>query len=193
MSRANQLSETSDGQKLLTMMIAVGLSFEDLIERYKAQYKKHRQLFASRFLAVGHGDPCLSNILYDQQHMILKLIDPRGAREESELWTHPLYDYCKLSHSINGDYDFINHGLFNVTLNATNEFKLSVKAPRELHELKRVFEEYLLAHGEDLRAIKIGECSLFLSMIPLHIDHPNKALAFVLNAQKLLKEIELYG
>ena len=38
--------------------------------------------------------------------------------------------------------------------------------------------------------VRIYEASLFLSMLPLHIDYPQKVFGFLLNAINILKEIE---
>ena len=38
--------------------------------------------------------------------------------------------------------------------------------------------------------MRIYEASLFLSMLPLHIDNPHKVFGFILNVKNILKEIE---
>ena len=38
--------------------------------------------------------------------------------------------------------------------------------------------------------MRLYEASLFISMLPLHIDYPQKVLGFILNAINILKEIE---
>jgi hypothetical protein len=38
--------------------------------------------------------------------------------------------------------------------------------------------------------MRLGEASLFLSMLPLHIDYPNKVIAFMLKASQILDEVE---
>jgi len=78
-------------------------------------------------MVVGHGDPCFSNVLYDQQRYLLQLIDPRGATTEEALWTHPLYDLCKLSHSALGDYDFINNSLYRIGFDDHNALLLHLE------------------------------------------------------------------
>ncbi|MBC7389181.1 MAG: hypothetical protein H7329_08235, partial [Opitutaceae bacterium] len=44
-------------------------------------------------------------------------------------------------------------------------------------------------HGYNYELVRIFEASLFLSMLPLHIDNPKKVLAFILNAINILTEI----
>ena len=55
---------------------------------------------------VGHGDLCFSNMFYSKSNQYLKLIDPRGASSEHDLYTDPDYDVAKLSHSIQGRLRF---------------------------------------------------------------------------------------
>ncbi|OHC71867.1 MAG: hypothetical protein A3H93_19605 [Rhodocyclales bacterium RIFCSPLOWO2_02_FULL_63_24] len=159
------------------------------MDRFLRLYARHGASFAGNHLVVGHGDPCFSNILYDQRRYLLKLVDPRGAISANELWTHPLYDLCKISHSILGDYDFINGGLYRVGFADSNELVLHLDYANQ-GELKLIFRQRLARLGYDINAVRLGEASLFLSMLPLHIDFPNKVLAFMLQARRILDEVE---
>lgn len=159
------------------------------MERYARLYAKHEASFAVDHVAIGHGDPCLSNILYDQQRYLLKLIDPKGAATESELWTHPLYDLCKMSHSLMGDYDFINNGRYRIDFSDQNELLLVVHHTNH-DALKRQFAGKVKAMGFKRQIVRLGEASLFLSMLPLHLDYPNKVMAFMLRANQILDEVE---
>ena len=38
--------------------------------------------------------------------------------------------------------------------------------------------------------VRIYEASLFISMLPLHIDNPYKVYGFILNAIRILQEVE---
>lgn len=189
--RINQLLSIDEGKKINTLTASAdpNLEINKQAERYKKLYGMHKREFATDHLTVGHGDPCFSNILYDQQRHLLKLIDPKGALQEKDLWTHPLYDLCKISHSILGDYDFINNGLYNISLDENNKPLLKINS-NDLGALKGLFLQKLLKHGFDWKIVRLGEASLFLSMLPLHIDYPNKVTAFILTAKKILDEVE---
>ncbi len=177
--RVNQLASSASSELDLT----------NLLSRYMRLFNQLKKGFTSRSIVIGHGDPCLSNVLYDQQRYLLKLVDPKGAISEDELWTHPLYDLCKISHSILGDYDFINNGQYTVGFTAGNDLALSF--PHTNHSaLKDLFIERVKSMGYDIRIIRLGEVSLFLSMLPLHIDHPNKVMAFLLKARQILDYVE---
>lgn len=134
---------------------------------------------------VSHGDVCFSNLFYDEDTDTLKMIDPRGASNEAELWLEPHYDIAKLSHSICGDYDFFNAGLYTI-----GHRSVSTHTPHQDSTPSTIFKEYLAAHNLDYTTIRLFEASLFLSMLPLHIDDPHKVVGFILNANNILKEIE---
>lgn len=137
---------------------------------------------------IGHGDPCFANALYSKSTKTLKFIDPKGALTESELWTNPYYDIAKLSHSICGRYDFFNTALFDI--HVSENFTYDLKIPFDNAEHVRVFRQKAEENGFNYFAIRIYEASLFLSMLPLHIDNPHKVFGFILNARNILRELE---
>lgn len=189
--RVNEFLTMAEGQRInqLASSTSPKLELTHLLKRYLKLYKRYEKAFSFDYRVVGHGDPCFSNILYDQQRYLLKLIDPKGAVSEDELWTHPLYDLCKISHSVLGDYDFINNGLYKVGFEDNNDLVLNFNHINHV-SLKPIFVEEVKAMGHDVRIMRLGEASLFLSMLPLHIDYPNKVLAFMLKARKILDEVE---
>ena len=164
-------------------------SVDELAEKYfslkeKIEKKNH---YPQR-LVIGHGDPCFANALYNKSTRTLKFIDPRGALTEEDLWTNPYYDVAKLSHSVCGSYDFFNNALFDVRIG--EDFTAELELPVENARYKEIFKRKLAESGFDYLSVRIYEASLFLSMLPLHIDNPQKVLGFILNAGKILKEIE---
>ena len=166
-------------------------NIDEIFEEYKIYYTQLIDSKLNYIEVIGHGDPCFSNTLYDKSSGLLKLIDPKGALTKDEVYTNEYYDIAKLSHSILGDYDFKNNRLYKIELN--NELKLELKIEsNDLRELKKIFLEKLSEYGYNKKAIRICEASLFLSMLPLHIDIPSKVMAFILNAIEILKEIKEY-
>lgn len=137
---------------------------------------------------IGHGDPCFANTMYDHPTRTMKFIDPKGALTEEDLWTDPYYDIAKLSHSICGDYDFFNNAMFDITVDEQFRYHLSI--PFDNTEYKEVFRQKLEGDGYDYQLVRIYEASLFLSMLPLHIDRPHKVFGLLLNAVGILEEIE---
>jgi len=132
-----------------------------------------------RHLALGHGDLCLSNILYDPRTGLLRLIDPKGGTDLEGLFTDPGYDLAKLSHSILGGYDFVVKGLAPITIGPDMAPAVAVPdqdvAPHQALFRARVAEE-----GLDIDAVRLDEASLFLSMLPLHADDPRRVLGLAL-------------
>ncbi|WEF32948.1 hypothetical protein [Pseudoduganella chitinolytica] len=189
--RVGRFLDMAEGRRIdaLAAAAAPELALRPQLERYLRLYRRHERAFEFDHMAIGHGDPCFSNVLYDQQRYLLQLIDPKGALTEQELWTHPLYDLCKISHSVLGDYDFINNGQYRVGFTDANALTLQLELARQA-PLKPLFVRQLRAHGFDPRIVRLGEASLFLSMLPLHIDVPNKVLAFLLKARAILDEVE---
>lgn len=189
--RIEQLLALPAGQKINNLLSATdsALDINTQFARYKTLYDKYASAFHQGDLRVGHGDPCFSNILYDQQRNILKLIDPKGAIEEAAIWTHPLYDLAKISHSVLGNYDFINNGQFDCHFNDNTGLELRIHSQQH-QPWQNDFRQHLKQQGYDWRVVRLAEASLFLSMLPLHIDHPKKVMAFIMIAQQILTEVE---
>ena len=189
--RIKQFLDSHLGQKINLQLSASDAEFEikHLQSRYLDIYRSLEKKLLLDSLSFGHGDPCFSNILYDQTHHFLKFIDPKGAVREEQLWTHPFYDICKISHSVLGNYDFINNDLFQVSFDDKNRLCLDLKCP-DNQKLKNIFIEEIKKQKLDIKLIRLCEASLFLSMLPLHLDHPNKVMAFILTAKKILDEVQ---
>lgn len=139
-------------------------------------------------LVIGHGDPCFANALYNKSTRTLKFVDPKGAVTEGELWTNPYYDIAKLSHSVCGRYDFFNHALFDIRIDSS--FSYSLEIPFDPTAYTKIFRKKAEENGFDYLSVRIYEASLFLSMLPLHIDNPHKVFGFILNVKNILEEIE---
>ena len=177
---------------LIEGYIKQGTAYEGIDEvfaRYKRLYANaQNKIRHLNYLCIGHGDFCFSNILYDDDTRIMRLIDPKGALTEADLWTDPYYDIAKLSHSICGLYDYIISGQYNIELNQSMQFELDI--PFDNVEYKKLFYSNLERNGFHCGLTRLYEASLFLSMLPLHIDHPHKVLAFLLIALKIMNEVE---
>lgn len=165
---------------------------DQVLAAYRRHFDRHRSsLLVRPELTIGHGDLCFSNMLFERHSALLKLIDPKGAREEAQLWTHAGYDLAKLSHSILGDYDWINNAQYRIEVSHDDRLELEIlDGGAPLAALKQEFIDRLERRGIDPRVVRTCEASLFLSMLPLHIDRPNKVLALLLNATRILDELD---
>ena len=163
---------------------------DDVFDRYKSLYadaqKKVKHL---NYLCIGHGDFCFSNILYDDDTGLMRLIDPKGAQTEADLWSDPYYDIAKLSHSICGLYDYITSGQYTIELDHSMQFQLNISFDNA--EYKKLLYSSLERNGFHCGLTRLYEASLFLSMLPLHIDNPHKVFAFLLTALQIMNEMEL--
>lgn len=162
---------------------------DEVVEKYMKLYEKVKLRDQSKsYFAVGHGDLCFSNILYHKETSLIKLIDPKGAVQEEELYAHPYYDLAKLSHSICGRYDFFNNGLYEIKI--VSDMKLELEMDFDNSGYVEIFKKYLSENGFDYLTVRLYEASLFLSMLPLHMDNVQKTFGFLLNGIKILEEVE---
>lgn len=159
-----------------------------LVRRYETLFAKARAQLRNDQLVIGHGDPCFSNILYSKTNQYLKLIDPRGGSSEDDLYTDPFYDVAKISHSVLGQYDFINQGKFEISV--SDNLRPEVRIQQDAYDWARsTFLSYLESAGYNVKVIRLCEASLFISMLPLHIDNPRKVLGFALRGSSILDEL----
>ena len=163
-------------------------SIDRIAESYKELYDtiRKKQKF-EHVKVIGHGDMCFSNILYSQEVSQLLLIDPKGATQKEDMYMDPFYDLAKLSHSVCGHYDFFNSDLYEITFDENLGAKLTLDADNRKYV--QIYKERLEKEGYDFRLIRLYEASLFLSMLPLHMDRPKKVFAFILNAVAILESL----
>ena len=162
---------------------------DDIVKRYEDIYDRMIGNKKDRLVkTVSHGDLCFSNILYSSDNSLMRFIDPKGAMEEKDIFSDPLYDIVKLSHSVNGRYDFMNSGLYDIRL--SDDMKLKLCIDGDVREYRELFVKKIREADIDLKSVRLFECSLFLSMLPLHMDRPQKVVAFILNAINIMDEIE---
>lgn len=155
--------------------------------RLESSLQRVGALSSTEFQVI-HGDLCLGNILYDPRHGLVKLIDPRGRFGRFDIYGDVYYDLAKLSHSVLGMYDFIVSGRSRVCKSDDNLFDLKFKSSEYHATVGKIFVKHLESRGFDLDRVRLIESLLFLSMIPLHQDHPERQLAMGLQGLKLFAE-----
>jgi len=107
------------------------------------------------------------------------LVDPRGDDN-----IPVIYDLAKLSHSINGGYDFILSGNYNIRVDNNG---LELQMPEAPSFLLDSFERLVVSlEIGTFDEVRLLEAYLFASMIKFHIDEPRRCLAFVLQSKKIL-------
>ena len=137
-------------------------------------------------MGLYHGDLCLSNIIYHNDHFYL--IDPRGFKG-GEPNINIFYEFAKLRHSIISKYDILNMDLGTFQIDKNNSFKLVDKYNDSFELLKFTYYDLLENFGLDDNIIKLVEASLFFSMLPLHTENYTKILSFYLKFFRLIDEL----
>jgi hypothetical protein len=151
---------------------------------------KGEQFLTKSFI---HGDFCFSNLLYDFRKKSIKVIDPRGVNFENQLDNEGsvVYDITKLGHSMIGLYDFIIIGEF--VYQEISPYHISFEIPISKNKLeisKLFFELDFECYNISIREIYALMIHLFLSMLPLHSDEPQRQKAFIANALRLYTEFK---
>ncbi len=133
-------------------------------------------LFENHTFSAIHGDLCFPNILYDPRHGILKLIDPRGKFGEFTIYGDSRYDLAKLRHSVVGHYEHIINDQFNASYDPEQaKLTYEIHTTKEQNHRESLFDSKLASHPNiDLGTVQFIEALLFLSMVPLHADSPER-------------------
>jgi hypothetical protein len=137
---------------------------------------------------ITHGDFCFSNILFDFRAEMVRVIDPRGRGPDGapSLFGDPAYDLAKLHHSAVGFYDLIISGLFSLSERADHALTFTLEASAKHLAVRDRFRTWLRAHeNQDPAVLQAISVLLFLSMLPLHADRPDRQRAFLANALRL--------
>lgn len=144
-----------------------------------------------RFASLMHGDMCFSNILYDFKSKSIKVIDPRGLSADGHvsMWGDMRYDVAKLAHSVLGMYDYIIGGRYTYRQYADNDLSLAFDTHSVIYDIQSYFKQMRFA-GFTIDELSVYPIMimLFLSMLPLHADRPDRQNAFLANALRLYVE-----
>ena len=159
-------------------------NFDEIIEQlYKTVNKQKSKLYKYKKI-FSHGDLCLSNILYDKNSQLVKLVDPKGG---DYAFLPSIYDFAKLSHSIIGGYDHIINKRSAIDFTSSMVAKSDIKISLENVKLFKKFLKNLNVDYEDVRLV---EASLFLSMLPLHTDDKRKVILLAIRGMEILNEVK---
>ncbi len=149
--------------------------------------KSIEELITTANGCIIHGDFCFSNILYDLNNQIIRLIDPRGSFGEDGIYGDPRYDMAKLRHSVAGMYDYIVSDLFEISeLEGAFEGRIFID---NVHaEFVAEFDNILEIFGYNPQEITLIEGLLFISMLPLHKDKPQRQKMMYIKGLQLLNK-----
>lgn len=162
-------------------------SLLEILKETDAMISKHDE----RFCSIMHGDPCFSNILYDFKSKSIKVIDPRGIDNEGNISIYGdfRYDVAKLAHSVIGMYDYIVGGLFDYKQNDDYDISLIIEDNETVKNTQAYFSSKQFG-GYTLSELGVYPIlvHLFLSMLPLHHDNPERQRAMLANALRIYSE-----
>ncbi len=189
LSRLKEYAQTS-GVDLNEEWCINGIKVPGLLsiaEEMDAEIDKHN----TEFVSLMHGDFCFSNILYDFKSKSIRVIDPRGLDVEGcqSIYGDVRYDVAKLAHSILGMYDYIIGGNFCYAEKSDYDVQLEFSENEVITAVQEYFRSMNFAHRslKELTTYPIM-IHLFLSMLPLHFDKPERQKAMVANALRLYVE-----
>jgi len=154
---------------------------EGILQRVAGLYDKDHT-------TIIHGDFHLGNILYDVHSRLVKLVDARGNFGSGGIFGDCKYDLAKLRHSISGGYDLIVNDLFQVERD-DDELHLELSPLPHQEHVVRFLDDQIASAGFSVEDVKLIEGLLFLSMLPLHRDHPNRQLAMFTRSLMILHEV----
>lgn len=146
-------------------------------------------------VVISHGDFCFSNLLFDSRTQAIKVIDPRGIDYDGNfsIFGDSRYDVSKFYHSVVGLYDFIVAGRYSLNVDRDlGVWKIDFSTQCELIDIEKYFRNEFFSSGRfdevEILAINVH---LFLSMLPLHYDRPDRQKAMLANALRLYRKLEI--
>ena len=138
-----------------------------------------------------HGDLCFSNILYSKNPInndaVLKFIDPRGTFGSKDYYGDLYYDLAKLSHSINGGYEYIIYDQFKLNIE-NNRAELVYKNDNK-DKIYDIFQEKIISTGYNPKIISMIEGLIYIGMCARHYDSKESQKVMYLTGVKLLNEL----
>ncbi|MEH6989538.1 hypothetical protein [Cytobacillus firmus] len=129
-----------------------------------------------------HGDLCFSNMLFDAISDQIFVLDPRGDFGTKGIYGDVRYDMAKIRHSLSG-YEKIINNKFDIQYNE-NKIDYFIFSTKEDRHLQQYWDMQL---GNSLQEIKIIEALLYLSMLPLHYENPQRQLVLYSLGTELLE------
>lgn len=148
-------------------------------------YAKNNKLLILDALSPIHGDMCFSNLMYDPRSRHIKLIDPRGEFGVPGIYGDPRYDKAKLIHSYGGGYDFIVTGHYDVSVTQDGELNCTIDRSQYHEQVAKVFDDIVFDSENERKQCNAIQALLFLSMLPLHCDYPERQLAMLYTGLKI--------
>lgn len=161
------------------------ITLNEIINSLKTLIIKFDVYDVDKFQVI-HGDLCFGNILYDRKNGIIKLIDPRGEFGKYLIYGDVYYDIAKISHSVLGLYDFIIYNQYKITKKGELTYSVKYRCSEYHEKIGKIFIKHINLNNFDIKRVRFIETLLFLSMLPLHKDHPEKQKAMLFRGLEIM-------
>lgn len=133
---------------------------------------------------VIHGDLAFSNILFDLENNIMRLLDPRGQFGAYGIYGDERYELAKIMHCTEGFYDYIIEDMFTISIEGSNiEYSINHNGDAD-----KIFKSVFCDRISDVDNLRLIESLLFLSMIPLHNENSNRQIVMLARGLELLRK-----
>lgn len=178
--------ESWEGYDKLNSFINNHTSFSgirSLFDKSNELLRKNKSSLNTSEGILSHGDLCFGNILMDENECKLVFIDPRGGKIDDSFRT-PYYDLAKLCHSLLGGYDHIINDVTEIKFDRS--MQACIVFNQDLLKYEKLFKLFIENLGFKYNLVRIIEISLFLSMLPLHIESIKKVNMLALRASELI-------
>ncbi len=182
-------------KKILTDGIYVNNIFHtgNLYETFDSLYKFLKGYEQNLKQYIGHGDLCFNNILVDQISGCIKLIDPKAYWDKKRNifgLVDPNYDLAKLNHSYRYLYDSVVNNLYSIKINKKN-VELFIYAPSEYDLVNKLFDQIIIKKNIDDDLLMNLTASLFISMLPLHVEDQDRFLCLAILGSIVFNKIDI--
>jgi hypothetical protein len=136
-------------------------------------------------VSLLHGDLCFSNIMISEDLNNIKILDPRGGFGKPSIYGPKAYDIAKLAQSTYTWYDKIVEGHYSLS-RSDSGYELSQYGDDWTIDARIAFDPLLETLGLTENDAKILAGLMIAGTPALHLDDPDRAVAFALNSVLLL-------
>jgi hypothetical protein len=139
-------------------------------------------------ICIWHGDFHFANIFFDFRSQRVRVVDPRGMLSDGTItmFGDARYDISKLVHSVVGMYDFIMAGRYTLGYNGGYSIELDFRRDAERSKLVEEFGRLKIGRYACVDSQMIAMVALlFLTMLPLHANNPERQFALLANGLRL--------
>jgi len=170
-----------------TDLVVNGKPYQNFEKIWPEVQKRLPKLARATDFTIIHGGLCFSNILYDLNARVCRLIDPRGSFGQRGVYGDIKYDIAKLYHSVHGLYDYIVSDLFSYKV-CDNKVDFTIYVPSEVEKIRQVFDAVFFEQF-DRSEILLIEGLLFVTMGVFHYDFPQRQLAMYTTGIMIWNEV----